>query len=272
MRLGCCGNPDDAKKYADAGFDFVEVNVQSVLKATESDAAWSASAPDVTRLALPIEAANCLVPGNLPIVGPQRDLAALTGYMKNVTARAKKLGMQRLVFGSGGARKRPEGVDERTAMDHLVEFTRMAADASGKHGVVLVIEHLNKGETNTINSLTQELELIERVNHPACAALVDSYHFGLENETDDTLLALGDRIKHVHVAEVKDRLQPGGHGPGSRDAFDFDSFFCLLHKLGYDERVSIECKWGKPFDEAGAATAKLLRAAWSEASRCAVTS
>lgn len=272
MRLGCCASIDDAAKLKAAGFEFLEVGVQNVLKGQEDDATWSANAPKVEALPLPIEAANGLVPASLPIVGPQRDLAALKQYMHRVCDRAGKIGIRRLVFGSGGARRRPDGVDDATAFDHIVDFCRIAGDAAAPRGVTIVIEHLNRGETNTINSLAQELELMDRVDHPAVMALVDSYHYGKESETDNALLALGHRLKHVHVAEVVNRCQPGGNGPfgTTPDAFDFETFFALLRKIGYRERVSFEGKWTKPVEEIGPATVELLKSAWQNAGRVEV--
>lgn len=267
MRLGCCGTIDDAAKFRAAGFQFLEVGVQAVLRGQEDDAAWAASAPDVDKLALPIEAANGLVPASLPIVGPGRDVAALAEYMRRVGERAGRVGIKRLVFGSGGSRRRPGGFDEGTAMDQLAEFCRLAGDAVAKHGVFLVIEHLNQGETNTINSLADELELMDRVDHPAVAALVDSYHYGLEGEVDEALLRLGHRLKHVHVAEVAGRTQPGSHPAGSAEAFDFDHFFTLLRKVGYRERVSFEGAWTGPVEEVGASCVEFLRKAWENAGR-----
>lgn len=271
MRLGCCGGIDQAELIKNAGFDFLEVNVQAVLCGQDDDATWARSAPDPAKLPLPIEAANCLVPGALPIIGPARDFDALTHYMRNVAARASKLGMRILVFGSGGARQKPEGFSAAHAAGQLTEFTRMAGEMCGEQGVTLVIEHLHRGETNTINRLSQARSLCDEVNHPAVAMLVDSYHYGLEKETDEDLLDLGDRIAHVHVAEVIDRIQPGGHGGDqgeNRDkgkAFDFEYFFSLLHKMGYDQRVSIEAGWKPALEEVGAKTAQLLRDTWEQA-------
>ncbi len=171
-----------------------------------------AEAPDPDVLALPIEAANVLVPRTLPVVGAHRDMETLRTYMQRITARARYLGIQQLVFGSGGARRRTSEVSEGEAMDHLAEFCRMAGDLCAEHDLTLVVEHLNKGETNTINSLADELTLIERVRHPAVQALVDSYHYGLERESEEAIILLGDYIRHVHVAEPVDRVQPGAHG------------------------------------------------------------
>src|SRR5690606_28683333 len=122
-----------------------------------------------------------------PIVGPERDFAALTQYMQRVARRARRLGIARLVFGSGGARKRPDNVDEETAAAHLHEFVAMGAEVMHAQDVILVIEHLNKGETNTLNSLSDCTALCEAVDHPGLQMLVDSYHYGLEKESDEAL-------------------------------------------------------------------------------------
>ena len=262
MRFGCCGAVEDAALFKDLGFDFLEIHIQTLLRGDVDDATWAATAPDVDKVALPIEAGNCLVPGSLPLVGPQCDMDALAIYMQRVAARAKKMGLSILVFGSGGARRRPDDVPAEIAIKQIQAFTRMAAEACDKHGVLLVIEHLNKGEDNMLNSLAQVLALHEKVDHRGCQTLVDSFHFGLENETDQTLLALGDTLRHVHVSEVVDRAEPGAHGDDAEKAFDFKHFFSVIKQLGYDDRMAIEARWQKPVAEAGAASLALLKRAW----------
>lgn len=265
MRLGCCGTIEQAAAVHAAGYDFLEIHIQKVLQGEVDDATWAKNAPDPAALPLPIEAANCLLPGHLKVVGPERDFDALGEYMTRIAGRAAKLGIERLVFGSGAARRRPEGVSETEADTHLREFAHLAADACGERGIILLIEHLNRGETNTLNRLHEAQLLADHVNHPALQVLVDSYHYGLEGETEDDLLALDGRIRHVHVAEPEGRIEPGGHGPASDKGFDFTSFFCTLRKLGYDERISVEAKWSRPFSEAGPEVGRCIRQAWSEA-------
>jgi len=267
MRWGCCGSIEQAAMIHGAGFDFLEINVQGVLRGDETDAAWAKIAPKVDALPLPIEAANSLVPATHPIVGPGRDIPLLTAYLKRVTQRAKQLGIQRLVFGSGGARKRPNEVDLVTANEHLREFTRIAGDACAANDIILVIEHLHRGETNTLNSLADCLNLQSEVDHPAVMMLVDSFHYGLEKETDQALLDLDGTLKHVHVAEPIGRGQPGAVAAGD-EPFDFDLFFSLLCKIGYNERVSIEAVWTEPIAQAGPLALALLKAACDRASDC----
>ncbi|MCC7147409.1 MAG: sugar phosphate isomerase/epimerase [Phycisphaeraceae bacterium] len=267
MRLGCCGSIPQAGEIKQAGFDFLEVNVQQVLRGDLDDQAYLAAAPKPDQLPLPIEAANCLVPGSMPLIGPARNLDLIRQYMTRVAARAKRLGIARLVFGSGGARRRPEGVEPRVADDHLAEFLQIAGDLCGQQQVMIVIEHLHRGETNTLNSLAQARELADRVNHPHVAVLVDSYHFSLEKEEDEALLELGNRLAHVHIAEPVDRLQPLAHAdtPKADQAYDFEHFFSLLWKIGYQQRISIESQWSAPIAQVGPKVVSFLQEQWAEA-------
>lgn len=265
MRLGCCGSIAQAAEIKAAGFDFLEVNVQSVLCGDEPSSTWDAKLPELKKVPLPIEAANCLLPGAHKVVGPERNMRSLQDYMQRVAKRAQVVGISHLVFGSGAARKRPDGVDEATANAQLAEFTRMAGEVCAHHDVTLVIEHLHFPETNTLNRLTDCRTLCDQVNHRSVALLVDSFHYGMEKETDQALLNLGDRVKHVHVAELIDRVEPGKHA-GTPKAFDFHHFFCLLKKIGYDGRISIECKWSASMAEVGAGSAVTIRQTWDRAS------
>lgn len=267
MRFGCCGDIDDAGALAQAGFDYLEVNVQAVLRPTESEADWQRDVPDPSTLALPIEAANCLMPQTLPLIGPGRDWEAIGQYMQRVADRSAKLGIRRVIFGSGKARMRPTDVPVGVAAEQLAAFCAMAGEMLAAHDILLIIEHLNRKESNTINTLAQELELIERTSHSHVAGLVDSYHFALEGENEDAILNLGDYLRHVHVAEPAGRLAPGSLGD-SPDAYDFESFFCVLRKLGYDERISVEAQFPEPADVSRKHCVTYLKEAWRAAARC----
>ena len=267
MRLGCFGGICDAIEIEAAGFDFLEAIALDVLRGEVSTSEWAAAAPDPDKLPLPIEAANCLLPREMPVIGPDRDMAGLQKYIDRVTKRARMLGIRRLVFGSSGARRRPDGVDPETASRHLREFTRMAGEACAGQSIVLVIEHLHSKFCNTLNKLAETKALCDEVALPNVGVLVDNYQFALEKEDDRSLLDLGQRLKHIHLAEPVDRVQPGAHGPfapGGK-SFDFEHFFVLLHRIGYTDPISVEARWNAPIGEAGAACVSMLRQTWERA-------
>ena len=268
MRLGFCTQLDNAPTVAAAGFDFIEVGVQQVLRGQEDDNTWEDAAPDPDKIALPLEVANSLLPASLRVVGPDRQVDQLKTYMRRVARRAARLGIHRLVFGSGGARNTQDRVTQDQATNQLVEFCRLAGDCCAKHDVTLVIEPLNRDETDTINSVAAGADLIARVDHPAVKLLVDSYHFGVEHEPIESLEQAASAVCHIHVAEPVGRSLPGTHGlPGNPGAFDFVGFFQPLRAADYDQRISIECRVNGSLDELLPPAVDYLKRAWSDAKK-----
>src|SRR5438477_13157867 len=100
MRFGICTKLENADAVKDAGWDFVEENAQGLFRGLEHS--WAGQVRVMTS-ALPIPAANTLVPGSLKITGPEANLDRLKEYMTLVLERAGQIGPNILVFGSGGA-------------------------------------------------------------------------------------------------------------------------------------------------------------------------
>lgn len=264
IEIGLCCDLDKVAMARDAGFDFVETNVQKLLKGELDDDQWAAQLPDLDNLPLPMHTANGLIGGDHKIIGPKRDLDWLETYMGRVSKRAGQLGIKHVVFGSGGPRRKPDDMSESAAFEQLVEFATMLGDVAAPYDVTFVVEHLNKKETNTLNSLADEQRLIDRVGHPNVQALIDTYHYGVENETEDAVIAMGSRIAHVHLAEPNGRGEPGAVTEG-QEPFDFVDFFTNLIKVGYDGRLSIEARWSGDIADKAPQVVALLREQWAQA-------
>ena len=211
MRFGICTAVENAADVKAAGWDFVEENVQGLLQGQLPDAEWK-GADRMKNAAAPVLCANCLVPGSLKITGSDASLDALRPYMTNVLKRARQLKINTLVVGSGGARQVPDGFDREQAKQQIIAFGKMSGPIAAEYGVTLVVEHLNKGECNIINSLPAAMTHVKAVNHPSFQCLVDSYHFWAENEELEGLRAATPWIKHVHLADKVGRVPPGESG------------------------------------------------------------
>jgi sugar phosphate isomerase/epimerase len=258
MRFGICTTIEKAAPARDAGWDYIEESVQGLLQGLEPDERWTGrdrakSSP------VPILACNMLVPAALKITGPDVDLDKLATYMRYVLRRADKLDVRTLVFGSGGARQVPEGFPRDTAAEQIGEFLRTSAAVAGEYGVTIVIEPLNCGECNIINSVAEAMKYVAVVGHPNLQCLVDSFHFWLEDEPLENLREAMPSIKHVHVADKVGRTPPGESGQS-----DYRPFFRVLKDGGYDGLISVEAK---DFDVAtsGRMVLEFLRKQWNEA-------
>ena len=142
-----------------------------------------------------------------------------------------------IVFGSGKARHVPDGVSREEAMEQFISFCKQIAPFAETYGVTVVIEPLNKAETNLINSLSEGARVVEAVNHPNVQLLCDMYHMMRENESPSEIVKQGKYIRHCHIAEREERTPPGAKGD------DFRPYFNALKQIGYKGCVSIECRW-----------------------------
>jgi sugar phosphate isomerase/epimerase len=250
MKYGISTSIDKSQALRDAGWDYIEENVQQLLCGQTADDQW-AGATRVAQSALPVEVGNCLVPGNLPIVGERVDEAALQRYMNAVLRRAGQLKIGQLVFGSGGARQVPDGFDRDRAKQQILAFLQNSVRPAESAGVVIVIEPLRRQECNIINSVGEAMSYVQQIDHPAVQCLVDSYHFWQEGDSLDDLRAAMPWISHVHLADKDGRVAPGLSGTA-----DYRPFFRVLKEGGYDGRMSFE---GNAFVDFAVTAPKVLQ-------------
>lgn len=125
--------------------------------------------------------------------------------------------------------------DERAKdVDTLVKnLSTLSAYAEDK-GAVLCIEPLNRFETSFINIVPQAIEVIDRVDSPACKLLLDTFHMNIEEKSLGDAIRLADqRIGHFHACE-NDRGAPGSGN------VTWDGVAKALRDVGYDGPVVIE--------------------------------
>lgn len=261
MKMGICTPVMNSAIVKSAGWDFVEENVQTFLCAhTQTASEWH-GADAANAAVLPVPASNSMVPGDHKIVGPNVDSMKLAKYMTIVLSRAERVGMKTIVFGSGAARMVPDGFDKKVATDQIVSFLKSIAQPAADRGITIVVEHLNKAETNILNTLVECAEVVRRVNHPAVSQLFDTWHFWMDKLDLAELKEVAPGIRHVHLAESNARVAPGLSGDKQ---WDYVPLFKVLKQAGYDGRISVEAL---NFDVAKDAerVGKVVKEAWSKA-------
>lgn len=253
MKLGLCAGPDFGPVAAAAGFDFVELHVQNHLKTLEDEAAFAPMLAEILASPVPYPVANCFVPGSFKITGPDVNMTALEQYVTVAFERAERAGIDTIVFGSGGARRIPDGFSRDIAWQQLVEFGKLLGPIAQRHGVTVVVEPLNQRECNVLTSVEESGRYVEDVDHPNVRLLVDAYHWLTDDNDADAIVNNGSLLRHVHIAASPSRLAPG------LDGCDFSAFFRALKAAAYDGRISIESKWEDKAGQAAAARQALQR-------------
>ena len=233
MKLGFCGGPDAAALAKAAGCDYLEMNFTSIARQSEDE--FAATRQALAAAQLPCEAMNCFIPGDFKLCDPALDIPALEAYLAQGFARAKALGVEIVVFGSSGARRRPEGISKEEAWQILAPIYRLAGDYAARFGVTIAIEPLSYRECNAVNTLRDGLALMELAGHPNVRMLADMYHMGENGEDFNDVLLAGADLRHCHIGRPAGRVYPM---PG--DGYDYAPFFAALREIGYPGRLSVE--------------------------------
>jgi sugar phosphate isomerase/epimerase len=237
VQWGVCTSPDNALKLKDAGYHYVEAGVQKFLVPLENNDAFEANLKSLADAPIPVYACNSFIPNSLKCVGPDADPQAILAYAQTAFDRAKKAGVKHIVFGSGKSRAIPDGFDRDQARTQFVSLLKEMGPLAAAGDVIVVIEPLNSGETNFINTVVEGTDIARQVGHPNICVLADFYHMAVENESPDGIRYAGDLLKHCHIAEKENRA-----APGTTD-YDFRPYFKALKDIGYTGGISIEGRW-----------------------------
>ncbi len=250
MRIGICTSPANASLARDAGAEFIEPGVREFLVPRKSDSEFAELREAAAEGPLPFGAVNCFLPGDLKCVGPDARTAEVLDYAATAFARAGEAGVGIVVFGSGGARKLPEGFPSEEAADQFVDILEKMGPLAGSRGVTIAVEPLCSAQCNFVNTLAEAAPLVRRVGHPAVRLVVDIFHMLEESEAPEEIARHADLVAHCHVAESTRRA------PGT-DSEDLRPYLRALAESGYTGDVSLECKWENLAAEAAPAVAYL---------------
>lgn len=157
------------------------------------------------------------------------------------------------MLGSPRSRRIPEGYSRAAAQTQFVDVCKQLAILAERHGVLIVLEPLNRSECNWINSLAQGAEIVTAVAHPNLQLMADLYHMKTEQEPAEQLWRYRQMLRHAHIAEVNGRSAPGTHGE------DFTAYLHALRDSNYSGLLTVECLWQDIRSQAAEAFATVTR-------------
>lgn len=255
MKIGFCAKPDQAALVKAAGFDYIELPVNYVASLTEED--FEAVRKTLDQAALPAPAFNLLFPKELALLAPGTEDGEICAYLRRAFERVRTLGGKTAVFGSGKSRQRPESMPYAEAFRRLAEVTRLTGETAGEFGITVVIEPLNRGETNMIHTVGEGACLAAAVNHPNVRVLADYYHIMTDGDHPEDIASKGG-IAHAHIATEGARLIPLTPEEGYR------AMFRAMKATNYQGLLSVEGKSGDLAAE-GPVSVAMLKSLWEEA-------
>lgn len=235
MRYGICIGDDVAKiSVAKAiGYDYVESSFS--LLANEETEKFNSFGRELARVGIGCESVNCFLPSQLPVIGPNVDYDSLTSYVERGMRHGKELGVKVVVFGSSGARKIPEGWTYKEAVGQILRFlTEVAGPLAAQNGIIVTIEPLRLAECNFINRVREGAAIASAAGLDSVRSLADLFHMVQIGDTDEDVLAVGDVLRHAHIAEPSRRVYPADPAE-----YDYGSFIRALEAVGCP-RCSLE--------------------------------
>ena len=253
VQVGYCTSLKNLAAAKAGGFDYAELGTTEIAGLADAD--FEQAARDVAQIGLPTPVANLFLPATLKVTGPAVDRDQQIAYVTKAFDRLSRLGVRTVVFGSGGARRVPDGFPRDDAFRQLVDFGKRSALMAREHGITLAVEPLRREETNIINSAAEGLQLVEAIGDPNFQLMIDFYHLASEREDPGIIVHAREHLRHLHIANPRGRVFP--LSPGE---FDYEPFFAALRTIGYDQRISVEASTQDLQGDAPGAIALLRRA------------
>ena len=196
-----------APRVAEMGFDWIEAPLESI-----GDLDHKRGADIIRRHELGVSACAAM--------GPDRDLIHPDeavrkngmAYLRQAIEATHALGGTNLVgplYAAVGRTWQQTPAERARDLDVLVKNLGELARYAGDYGVILCVEPLNRFETSFINLAEQAIEVVDRVDHPNCQVMLDTFHMNIEEKSlGNAIRAAGKRLRHVHACE-NDRGAPG---------------------------------------------------------------
>lgn len=196
-----------APKIAGFGFDWIELPLESL-----DDLNYEEAKSVINDHNMQVSACAAMGPDR-DLIHPEEGIRVNgMNYLRGCINACETLGATNLVgpLYSAVGRTWEQTPEERAKdLDLLEKNLSELAGYAGDHGVILCVEPLNRFETSFINLAEQAIEVVDRVDHPACQIMLDTFHMNIEEKSlGDAIRSVGPRLKQLHSCE-NDRGAPG---------------------------------------------------------------
>jgi len=163
------------------GFDLIEFGIEST---SDLDYAQAGNLAKANGLGVSVCAA----------MGPDRDLIHIDDsirkngmdYVRHCIDAAKTVGAKNVIgplYSAVGRTWQSTDDERKRDTDLLVRQLKDLSTYAGDRGVGLAVEPLNRFETSFMNLASQAIDVVDRVDHPSCGILLDTFHMNIEERS-----------------------------------------------------------------------------------------
>ncbi len=220
------------------GYNAVELAVRDP-RLLDTAAVISAS----RKLSLPVVAlgtGQAFVEEGLSLTSVDKDLRrrALERLRSHIELAAS-LGVQEqplVIVGLIRGGRLEDGLEKTVALRMLADGLLEVCRVAWEEGIDLVLEPVNRYESDLINTASEGLTLIEEIGCKNLQLLMDTFHMNIEEANMEQSLHLvtdAGRLGHIHLADSNRRAPGDGH-------IDFKTLLGVSRERGYRGALSME--------------------------------
>jgi sugar phosphate isomerase/epimerase len=225
LKIGVCTPWDTIDQYVNTGVDYIEIGLS---QSYDAETGKMHLAEHVKHTTLPVLATNLFLPSSIKVFAmPEK----VVSYAKEAIAQAAEVGIETMVFGSGGSRAKPDDMTMEETEAQFIEIIKEIAPFFEEANIYMALEPLI--DANFINTLEDGLRIVSAVNSSHVGMVADTYH--LPQEEFENLERFRPYVVHGHLGEPVSRVAPESE------------YLCeVLRALDADPnttKASLECKW-----------------------------
>jgi sugar phosphate isomerase/epimerase len=234
MKFGVCYDVEMALEKFSPNADYIEVRGATICELEAS--AYGRVLEGIRDGRLKTYSCNALIDPSLRLTGEEVSFPAIEEYCDKLFYRLAEMGVTMLVFGSGKAKRVPDGFSRERAWDQLFRLGELLSDKAKPFGQTVAVEPLRYDEVNIVNTVDEGAYYVNCVGRDNFKLLVDFFHFDCNGEDFESLRRHKDLLVHAHFATPVVRNIP--HTPEEWDFYRR----CrdVLQEIGYRGSLSYE--------------------------------
>lgn len=214
------------------GYDYIEAAVGVIHDLTEEQLQFlSAKVKDGS---FRLQYCNCFVPPEIPLCTASAQ--TIEAFVRDTMRKLDILDVRTVIFGSGVARRYPDGMTNAEATERITSFLRLCNEVGSTYGITTAIEPLNSTETNIINTASEGFQWVRNLDLPYVRILPDLFHMAMEKEDPNVLVQNENLIVHLHASEAPGRVFPGKFGGEYLKKCGE-----VLRSFGWTKDITVEC-------------------------------